>query len=311
MQIATAKDKAKKILEFEKKCVCVNRNCDRATNIVVKSFWTVRGRKKILRDIRRRLRHMLEGKGYNLSYQITLTYSDFSRYNKGDIKSFLNSFFQIFRKKRIDFKYFWVAEIQKRGMIHYHILVFVRSRDRIKFFKYFQKERIDALWQRGYTFITVSSKTLRKAYNYATKYLVKTIKSQDDFYLELVAFFRDSFGRFRLYGMSQVRRFARGVRKKLICQYQKYPTLYSELQKTFQNLPENLKQHIYAPWGWWVKRVGKVIVRYSDWSPPLWFLRPIFPEAQILSERLVDEINTFDLLDEEEKEVLEFVLQDF
>ena len=259
-EATTVKDKVEKIREFEKKHVVVFPNGS-VQNISVKSFWTVQGRKRILKDIKRRLRIML--KGYDCSYQITLTYRDFSDYNKSDIKRFLSSFTRVLRKHNISFKYFWVAEIQKRGMIHYHILFFFNVRDRKKIFKYMSKERIDRLWNKGYTFITFSRQTIRKAYNYATKYLLKTIKRENDLYLELVLFFREWAGRFRLYGMSQMRKFRRGVRKKLQQQYEKY---YSEKLEALEFAGfDNLLRWGYDFWGVWQKRTGKVVQRYCSW----------------------------------------------
>lgn len=258
--LVTVKDKVNKIREFERRHILFKANGD-FQNISVKTFWTLEGRKRILKDIKRKLRILL--KDYNCSYQITLTYRDFSDYSKSDIRKFLNSFTRMFRYRNVDFKYFWVAEIQKRGMIHYHILFFFKLKDRKRVFDYMSKNRIDRLWNRGYTFITFSRQTIKKAYNYVTKYLLKTIKRENDLYLELVLYFREWAGRFRLYGMSQVRKFRKGVRKKLQEQYQKY--YYDKLEALeFAGL-DNLLRWGYDIWGVWQKRTGRVVKRYCSW----------------------------------------------
>jgi hypothetical protein len=303
-RLITVKDKVKKIRDFQNRYAiqCPDGSLQK---IVATTIWTPEGRKKMCRNIRRRLRYMfMKNPDLNCSYQITLTYRDFCEYQKGDIRKFLNSFFQLFRKRKVKYKFFWVAEIQKRGMIHYHILVFINVRDRGKVWDCFDKRRIDRLWGRGYTFVTFSRQTLTKAVNYATKYLVKTIKYQDDekvdMYLELVLFFREMAGRFRLYGMSQVLRFRRGVRKKMNMQYQKRNEEWQEIQQQYIQLlsfAPQLIQHLAVPRGMWVSRVGKRIPIYSDW---VWY-------DSFWTELAAFETANVHLTEEEETDILDVI----
>jgi len=297
MSCILAKDKAEKIREFEENFVYVSRSGE-IRNIVVKTFWTKRGRKKILRDLKRRLRRILEG--YDCSYQITLTYRDYSDYVKGDIKRFLNSFSRMFRYRGVSFAYFWVAEMQKRGMIHYHILFFVRLKDRRKVFDLFDKERIERLWRKGYTFITFSRQTFKKAYNYAIKYLLKTIRRENDFYLELVLFFREAFGSFRLFGMTQIRRFRRGVRKKLVKETEEaLEHCYSPEAKEYfesKGLDWVLRHTNYRA----ERRTGRIVRRYCYWEAPSCFrfveecISWVEMEELVLEEFFNEELFEFD-----------------
>jgi len=280
MRKITAKDMCEKVRRFQNSYVLFSRSGE-IQNIVVKSFWTPEGRLKILRDIRRRLRILTDG--YDCSYQLTLTYRDFSDYRKSDISRFLNSFLRMFRYRGIRFSYFWVAEIQKRGMIHYHILFFLHSRDRRKVFDLFRKERIDRLWGKGYTFITFSRRTMKKAYSYAVKYLLKTVRREDDFYLELVLFFREYAGRFRLYGMSQIRRFPRGMRKNLNIQ------TIRAISQSRPKVPLFLLERWVAEKGldWVLRNVenvqGWAVLRTARVVPRVYWLPSVLPPPDVQS----------------------------
>lgn len=56
---------------------------------------------------------------------ITLTYADLDGWQANHVKEFLRHVRRYLQSKGIAFRYTWVAELQKRGALHYHILVWL------------------------------------------------------------------------------------------------------------------------------------------------------------------------------------------
>ena len=199
--------------------------------IIPASFWTVNGRKRIVRNIIARIKSLQRRLNTDRTYVITLTYAKESDYRKTDITRFTNSFFRPFKRHHITYYFFRISEFQRRGVIHHHIVVSVRRDQLDLYWDYFKKERIDKLWRKGFTWIKPSNGGSRPAINYAVKYMTKQYRIKDDLgnftndyaYLNMVAEWKYKHGQFRLYSMTITRRFPKGMRGYLNQQYIKNP----------------------------------------------------------------------------------------
>lgn len=70
----------------------------------------------------------LMGKAWGASFRrtfITLTYRKLLDWEPGHVSRFIRLMRQWFRRKGETCRFVWVAELQKRGALHYHVLVFV------------------------------------------------------------------------------------------------------------------------------------------------------------------------------------------
>ena len=56
---------------------------------------------------------------------LTLTYKDISAWKPKHITSLIKSIREYLKRKGIEFRYLWVAELQKRGAVHYHLIVWL------------------------------------------------------------------------------------------------------------------------------------------------------------------------------------------
>jgi len=95
---------------------------------------------------------------------VTLTYADVDGWEPGHFSRFRDAFRQWCRRRGVRARYVWVAELQQRGALHYHIVVwmpkgvFVPKADR------------QGWWPHGATNI----KTAQSPIGYITKYASKT-----------------------------------------------------------------------------------------------------------------------------------------
>lgn len=56
---------------------------------------------------------------------LTLTYADIDGWKPQHIKDFLRHVRQFLNRKGIKFRYIWIAELQERGAVHYHIMLWL------------------------------------------------------------------------------------------------------------------------------------------------------------------------------------------
>jgi hypothetical protein len=56
---------------------------------------------------------------------ITLTYAGIDDWRSGDIRSYLNKLRNWLRRRNLPMPYIWVAELQERGAVHYHVMVWL------------------------------------------------------------------------------------------------------------------------------------------------------------------------------------------
>lgn len=65
-----------------------------------------------------------ETKGSSL-WMITLTYAGVDDWRPNHIREFMQAFRKLYKKKLIG--YAWVAELQERGAVHYHVMVYLKG----------------------------------------------------------------------------------------------------------------------------------------------------------------------------------------
>ncbi|MBD1389633.1 hypothetical protein IC617_09340 [Neiella sp. HB171785] len=56
---------------------------------------------------------------------LTLTYRDLDGWNPRHVSDLMRHIRQWCKRRNIEFRYVWVAELQKRGALHYHILIWL------------------------------------------------------------------------------------------------------------------------------------------------------------------------------------------
>ena len=93
---------------------------------------------------------------------LTLTYAPSHRWDRRDISRFLNALRGYYKRRGWRFVYFWVAELQQRGAVHYHIIVFIPRGHKLPF----PDQR---WWRRGMSNI----RSVRQFAAYLAKYLQK------------------------------------------------------------------------------------------------------------------------------------------
>jgi hypothetical protein len=162
-------------------------------------------------------------------------------------------------------------ELQKRGVPHWHVLIFVSEEEyrvnREEIRKVFSYERLRSLWCYGFSWITAKNVSSKKSsalvVSYVLKYLLKSFDDDNQYrYLGKLLWCRRKLGRFRLYGMSQIRRFKRVVRKKLVDETEKAIQKFQQIKDLGGSLLEWM--------GVAMKRTGQLVKRYSGWVAPEW-----------------------------------------
>jgi hypothetical protein len=92
---------------------------------------------------------------------LTLTYAPSHRWDRRDVSRFLNALRGYYKRRGWRFIYFWVAELQQRGAVHYHLIVFIPRSHKLPF--------PDRWWRKGITNICA----VRRFAKYLAKYLQK------------------------------------------------------------------------------------------------------------------------------------------
>lgn len=107
--------------------------------------------------------HMAEVPGWVGTF-LGFTYAPGNQYNPRDIPDFLVHVRRWCKARGIDCRYLWVAEMQKRGVIHYHMIIFHPKRFN------FPKPDKCGWWPHG---STSRSTGIKRAVGYMAKYLSK------------------------------------------------------------------------------------------------------------------------------------------
>jgi hypothetical protein len=127
--------------------------------------WVHWGRVRRLCRLRSRLwswHHLLSVhlRGYYAAC-LTLTYAPSQVWERRDITRFIDALRKFYARRGWQFVYFWVAELQQRGAVHYHVIVFVPKGHKIPM--------PDRWWRKGFTHIFA----VRCFAAYLSKYLQK------------------------------------------------------------------------------------------------------------------------------------------
>jgi hypothetical protein len=93
---------------------------------------------------------------------ITLTYAPSHRWDRRDVSRFLNALRGYYKRRGWRFIYFWVAELQQRGAVHYHLIVFIPRGHKLPY----PDQR---WWRKGSSNIC----SVRRFAKYLAKYLQK------------------------------------------------------------------------------------------------------------------------------------------
>ena len=100
-------------------------------------------------------------------YFVTLTMKDDNVLNKNSIGNFFNKL--KYRGVEVE-GYLWIKELQKRGVVHYHVLVLVPEKMR-NFY-----DKVNESWGYGFVFTRgVEKKKVRGAIKYIMKYIKKEL----------------------------------------------------------------------------------------------------------------------------------------
>jgi len=95
---------------------------------------------------------------------VTLTYADRSWCSR-DVSAFIKRVREYYRRRGWRFTYFWVAELQERGAVHFHIIIFVPRGHKLP------KPDQRGWWKKGFTNIIA----VKHFAAYLSKYLQKGI----------------------------------------------------------------------------------------------------------------------------------------
>jgi len=99
---------------------------------------------------------------------ITLTYADADGWQPGHFSAFRNALKCWCRARRVRLRFVWVAELQKRGALHYHVVVWLPRG------KFLPQADTQGWWPHGMTNIV----TAQSPIGYITKYASKTTAAQ-------------------------------------------------------------------------------------------------------------------------------------
>lgn len=97
-------------------------------------------------------------------FMVTLTYAALDGWSKGHITAFVKAARQYYRRQGARFRFVWVAELQQRGAVHYHVLVWLPVRMQMV------KPDKRGWWPHGMTRV---DRLVRNAVGYVTKYVQK------------------------------------------------------------------------------------------------------------------------------------------
>lgn len=100
---------------------------------------------------------------------ITLTYKNIDDWKPNHIRDYLTALRNFMKRKGFDFHYVWVAELQKRGAVHYHIVVWLPKLSKNNYFKIPKPDK-SGMWKFGMSQVVFA----RKPVGYLVKYTSKT-----------------------------------------------------------------------------------------------------------------------------------------
>jgi hypothetical protein len=102
---------------------------------------------------------------WNLKF-ITLTYADARGWRAGHMAAFVNTLVMWFRRNGVRARFVWVAELQKRGAVHYHMVVWLPKG---KFLPAPDRGARHAWWPHGSTNVQTAKSPIGYLVKYASK----------------------------------------------------------------------------------------------------------------------------------------------
>jgi hypothetical protein len=103
---------------------------------------------------------------------VTLTYAKVDGWNPDHVRSFSRYVRDWFRARRCRMRMVWVLELQKRGAVHYHCMIWVRSCD------YFPNPHKQGWWPHGFAHVLSSKVSINRPVAYMAKYASKCTVDQ-------------------------------------------------------------------------------------------------------------------------------------
>ncbi|GAA0709454.1 hypothetical protein GCM10009105_09940 [Dokdonella soli] len=98
---------------------------------------------------------------------VTLTYAAVDGWHRKDIAAYLNTARTWAARRKFKLRYTWVAEVQKRGAIHYHVCLWIPARHRLP------TADVSGWWPHGWSNLTVVKSGCVGLMAYLRKYLSK------------------------------------------------------------------------------------------------------------------------------------------
>lgn len=105
---------------------------------------------------------------------VTLTYAKVEDWKPGHVRDFQRHVRNWFRRKcqGTRMRMVWVLELQKRGAVHYHCMIWVRARD------YFPNPHKRGWWPHGFAHVLSSKVSINRPVSYMAKYASKASVQQ-------------------------------------------------------------------------------------------------------------------------------------
>ncbi|NII74954.1 hypothetical protein FHW84_003551 [Dyella sp. SG562] len=105
---------------------------------------------------------------------VTLTYAKVEDWKPGHVRDFQRHVRDWFRRKcnGTRMRMVWVLELQKRGAVHYHCMIWIRARD------YFPNPHKAGWWPHGFAHVLSSKVTINRPVSYMAKYASKASLQQ-------------------------------------------------------------------------------------------------------------------------------------
>lgn len=169
---------------------------------------------------------------------VTLTFAGDGKNAKNEIRRFMDRLKKAYGIK----KYFWWCELQKRGVVHYHVV--------IPDVRYIPKQFVASIWGNGFVDLVWISK-LSDIYRYVMKYVHKLKKSYQQDYKR----FAKLYWGFRVFGSNRLRSF----NAKLM----RLPAWLVGIAQKMKEIPVRLSScwefssfYVFSPW-----RVVRVVYK--------------------------------------------------
>jgi len=109
------------------------------------------------------------GKRPPVCWFVTLTYREIGDWRADHVSAAIERYRQWCRRSGVACRYTWVAELQKRGAMHYHLLAWLPVGVRMPQWDRMPDRKRDAFWGHGYT----NTEKARAGVGYLMKYLSK------------------------------------------------------------------------------------------------------------------------------------------